>query len=52
MYGAFRSVVYNVGYSARENRLGKEVMFFSPRLVIPALVGPIREIGEAVALEQ
>ena len=45
LYSGFRSVVYNVGYSARENRIGKEVMFFAPKLTIPALVGPIKQIG-------
>jgi len=46
LYARFRSVVYNISYSARENRIGKEVMFFSPRLSIPALVGPIQQIGK------
>jgi DNA adenine methylase len=45
LYSSFRKVVYNVGYSARENRVGKEVMFFSPRLAIPDLVGPIKKVG-------
>ncbi len=45
LYAGFRSVVYNVGYSARENRVGKEVMFYSPTLSIPALVGPIQQVG-------
>lgn len=45
LYGAFRRIVYNVGYTARETRIGKEVMFFSPRLVIPKLVGPVKQIG-------
>lgn len=44
LYDGFRNVVYNVGYSARTTRVGKEVMFFSPRLLIPALAGPIQEI--------
>ncbi|MGE0457620.1 MAG: DNA adenine methylase [Bauldia sp.] len=46
LYQGFRSVVYSVGYSAREKRLGKEVMFFAPRLAIPPLVGPIQQVGE------
>jgi len=33
LYSGFRSVVYNVGYTAREMRVGKEVMFF-PRSLI------------------
>lgn len=45
LYSRFRSIVYNVGYTARENRVGKEVMFFSPQLQIPPLVGPIRQLG-------
>jgi DNA adenine methylase len=46
LYSVFRSVVYNVGYTARETRTGKEVMFFSPNLLIPDLVGPIQQIGK------
>lgn len=45
LYSGFRSIVYSVGYSARENRKGKEVMFFSPSLQIPDVVGPIQQIG-------
>ena len=45
LYSGFRSVVYNVGYTAREHRVGKEVMFFSPKLEVPALVGPVQQIG-------
>lgn len=46
LYSRFRSIVYNVGYSARESRVGKEVMFFSPELMIPTLVGPVRQVGK------
>lgn len=46
LYSGFRSVVYNVGYTARENRIGREVMFFSPKLLIPDLVGPIQQVGK------
>ncbi|MEJ0069578.1 MAG: hypothetical protein WDO24_13545 [Pseudomonadota bacterium] len=46
LYRGFRSIVYNVGYTARENRTGKEAMFFSPHLDIPALVGPVEQIGK------
>lgn len=46
LYSPFRKVVYRVGYTARENRLGKEVMFFSPKLHVPALVGPVQQIGK------
>lgn len=42
LYAGFRGVVYSVGYTARENRVGKEAMFFSPRLRIPQLVGPVQ----------
>src|SRR5580704_8129359 len=35
LYAGFRRVVYNVGYSAREKKQGKEVMFFSPSLLTP-----------------
>jgi DNA adenine methylase len=45
LYRSFRSIVYSVGYSARESRKGREVMFFSPNMEIPDLVGPIRQIG-------
>jgi len=49
LYSGYRSVVYNVGYSARETRVGKEVMFFSPKMEIPGLVGPIRQVGKVKA---
>jgi DNA adenine methylase len=45
LYSEFRHIVYNVGYTARDTRVGKEVMFFSPKLAIPSLVGPIKQIG-------
>jgi DNA adenine methylase len=45
LYSSFRSLVYNVGYTAREQKFGKEVMFVSPKLEIPDLVGPIKQIG-------
>lgn len=46
LYSDFRSVVYNVGYTARETRVGKEVMFFSSKLATPDLIGPVRQIGK------
>jgi DNA adenine methylase len=51
LYSGFRSVIYNVGYTAREtrkgkDRMGKEVMFFSPMLDVPELVGPVQQIGK------
>jgi DNA adenine methylase len=42
LYSDARNIVYNVGYSARTTRIGKEVMFFSPKLAIPKLTGPIQ----------
>ena len=47
LYSGFRRIVYNVGYSAGENRIGKEVMFFSPNLHIPDLVGPVQAVSDA-----
>jgi DNA adenine methylase len=45
LYSGFRRVVYNVGYTAREMKTGKEVMFFSPNLLVPDLVGPVQQVG-------
>jgi DNA adenine methylase len=45
LYSGFRHIVYDVGYSARETRQGREAMFFSPGLVIPDLVGPVQQVG-------
>lgn len=49
LYAGFRKIVYNVGYSAREVRTGKEVMFFAPKMEIPDLVGPVKQIGKVRA---
>jgi DNA adenine methylase len=46
LYSGFRSLVYNVGYTAREHRVGKEVMFFAPKLQVPDLIGPVQQIGK------
>jgi DNA adenine methylase len=46
LYSNFRSITYSVGYSARDQYVGKEVMFFSPKLAIPDLVGPVKQIGK------
>jgi DNA adenine methylase len=46
LYAGYSSLVYNIGYSARETKTGKEVMFFSPKLSIPDLEGPIRRVGK------
>lgn len=45
LYAGFRRIVYNVGYTARAQRVGREVMFFSDKLSVPDLVGPIKKIG-------
>jgi len=45
LYAGFCRVTYNVGYTAREQRTGKEVMFFSPKLVASDLIGPVQQIG-------
>jgi DNA adenine methylase len=49
LYSGFRRIIYSVGYTARETRTGKEVMFFSPTLEIPDLVGPIQQVGKIKA---
>lgn len=46
LYSRFCHAVYSVGYTAREKRIGKEVMFFSPKLIVPDLVGPVQQIGQ------
>jgi DNA adenine methylase len=46
LYERYRNIVYNVGYTARDQRMGKEIMFFSPKLEIPNLVGPIQQVGK------
>jgi len=46
LYAKYSRLVYNIGYSARETKTGKEVMFFSPKLSIPDLEGPIRQVGK------
>ena len=45
LYSGFRSIVYDVGYSARDVRIGKEVMFFAPGMAIPEIAGPIKQVG-------
>lgn len=42
LYERCRHVVYSIGYSARCASQGSEVMFFSDRLSIPPLTGPIK----------
>ena len=48
LYSDFRRITYNVGYSARDRYTGKEVMFFSPKLIVPEVVGPIKQVGKMV----
>ena len=35
LFAGYQSVTYDIGYSAREHKVGSEVMFFSPSLVVP-----------------
>ncbi len=49
LYSGFRRVTYSVGYTAREQRTGKEVMFFSPNLTVSDLIGPVQQIGKIKA---
>jgi len=47
LYAGFRSITYNVGYTARDRYEGKEVMFFSPKLPsVPDLVGSVKRLGK------
>jgi len=46
LYSAYRSIVYDVVYSTRDTRTGREIMVFSPKLAIPNLVGPVKQIGK------
>src|SRR5207245_2893063 len=41
LYAAFHRVTYGIGYSARSTRTGSEAMFFSDKLVVPKLIGPL-----------
>jgi DNA adenine methylase len=44
MYSACPSIVYGLGYSAREVREGAEVMFFANELLIPKRVGAMKVV--------
>ena len=46
LYEEAQRVIYNIGYSARNSREGAEVMFFSKRLSVPALVGAVKPIEQ------
>lgn len=49
IYRDFRFITYDIGYSARENRQGSEVMFFSDNTLMPELVGPLHETERSAA---
>lgn len=44
MYATSRSIVYGIGYSAREARAGSEVMFFCDGLDVPPLTGAMKSV--------
>lgn len=44
MYATCRSIVYGIGYSAREARAGTEVMFFCDGLDVPPLTGAMKSM--------
>lgn len=44
MYRGCESIVYSLGYSARDVRQGAEVMFFSDGLAVPPLVGAMSKV--------
>ena len=49
MYADCRSIVYGIGYSAREARSGSEVMFFCNALQVPPLTGAMKVLGRRAA---
>ena len=49
LYAGFRHIAYDIGYSARNIRQGSEVMFFSPHLDVPKVVGAISETARVLA---
>ncbi|MDG6907913.1 MAG: DNA adenine methylase [Nitrososphaerota archaeon] len=49
MYADCRSIVYGIGYSAREARAGSEVMFFCSGLEVPPLTGAMKLLGKRAA---
>jgi DNA adenine methylase len=46
MYANYRRLAYKIGYSAREVRDGREVMFFSEQLKVPSFNGASSSIGK------
>lgn len=46
LYSSYRHLAYKIGYSAREARAGREVMFFCDHLQIPPPSGAMRAIKE------
>ena len=42
LFHSFRSATYDIGYSAHEHKVGEEVMFFSPKLVVPNPINSMR----------
>ncbi|NOS77619.1 MAG: DNA adenine methylase [Nitrospira sp.] len=42
LYSSYRSLAYKIGYSARETRAGREIMFFCDDLEIPPLSGAMQ----------
>jgi DNA adenine methylase len=45
MYRGYQNVVYELGYSANEARLGSEIIFFSKNLYVPETIGEIKAIA-------
>lgn len=46
LYGRYRGIRYELGYSAREVQKGVELMYFSDKLSIPPAAGPINLLGK------
>lgn len=49
MYPECKSIVYGIGYSAREARSGREIMFFCEGLEVPPLAGAMKAVRKRVA---
>ncbi|HEY2032328.1 MAG TPA: DNA adenine methylase [Rhizomicrobium sp.] len=52
LYNDYRHVVYRIGYSARSAREGAEIMFFSDKLSMVPLVGPIKLVRSRLTSER